>query len=120
MLDTLQCNLVHVINDVFERIIYDVALSLGREEFKSIVKNIAIFSYSLNLPQVVFQLTNKLKNNYNNPTVTYQLGKTIRSKILNYKEAVNSICVDEDVSFCFNIDQCDCADLPSAILITRT
>ena len=28
---------------------------------------------------------------------------------MNYKEAVNSICGDEDV-FCLNADQCDCAD----------
>ena len=31
-----------------------------------------------------------------NPTVTYQLGKMIRKKTLNYK-AVNSINGDEDV-----------------------
>ena len=34
----------------------------------------------------------------------------IRNKILNYKEAVNSIYVDEEVFFCLNTDQCDCAD----------
>ena len=28
--------------------------------------------------------------------------------MLNYKEAVNSICVDEDVSFPLNTDQVDC------------
>ena len=63
-----------------------------------------------NLSEVVFQLLDKLKSNDNNPTVTYQLGKTIRNKILNYKEAVNSIYGDEDVSFCLNSDQCDYAD----------
>ena len=64
----------------------------------------------LNLLEVVFQLPDKLKNNDNNPTVTYQLSKTIRNKILNYKEAVNSIYGDKDVSFCLNTEQCDCAD----------
>ena len=34
----------------------------------------------------------------------------IRSKILNYKEVVNSICGDERVFFCLNTDQCNCAD----------
>ena len=34
----------------------------------------------------------------------------VRNKILNYKEAANSIYGDEDVSFCFNTVQCDCAD----------
>ena len=41
----------------------------------------------------------------------YQLDKTIRNiKTLNYKHAVNSIYVDEDVSFCFNTDQCYCTN----------
>ena len=30
--------------------------------------------------------------------------------ILNDKEIVSFICVDEDVSFCLNTDQCGCAD----------
>ena len=55
-------------------------------------------------------VSEKLKNNDSNATVTYQLGKRIRNKILNYKEAVNSIYDDEDVSFCFNTDQCDYTD----------
>ena len=33
----------------------------------------------------------------------------IRNKILNYKEAVDSIYAD-DVSFCLSTDQCHCAD----------
>ena len=62
-----------------------------------------------NLPEVVFELPDELKNNDNNPTVTYQLRKTIKNKILNYKEAISSIYGDEDVSFCLNTDKCDCA-----------
>ena len=54
-------------------------------------------------------LPDKLKNNEINPVVTYQLGKMIKNKILNYKEAVNFIYVYEDVSFCLNTDQCHCA-----------
>ena len=60
--------------------------------------------------EVVFQLLDKSKNDDSNPVVTYQLGKTIRNKIFNYKETVNSIYVDEDVSFCLNTDHCDRAD----------
>ena len=63
-----------------------------------------------NLREVVFLLPDKLENNDNNPTVTYQPGKTVRNEILNYKETVSSIYVDEDVSSCLNTNQRDCAD----------
>ena len=59
-----------------------------------------------NLPRVVFELPDKLKNNGNNFTVTYQLGKAIRNEILNYNEAVNSIYVDRDICVSLNTDQC--------------
>ena len=62
-----------------------------------------------NLPEVVLELADELKNNGNNPIVTYQLGKTIGNKILNYKEAMNYLYGDQDVSFCLNTDQCGCA-----------
>ena len=58
-----------------------------------------------------FSTTYKLENNSNNPTFTYQLRKTNRSKIAYYKEAINSIYVDENVSFSLNTDQCGCVDL---------
>ena len=51
-----------------------------------------------------------LKNDDKQPTVTYKLGKTIRNKISNYKEAVNSIYVDGNVSFYLITVQCDCTD----------
>ena len=59
-----------------------------------------------NLPEAVFQLPDKLTNNDNYLTIMHQLVKAIRNKILNYKEAAGSISGDEDVSFCFNNDQC--------------
>ena len=37
-----------------------------------------------NLADVVLQLSDKLKSNGNNPTATYQLGKTIRIEIVKY------------------------------------
>ena len=36
---------------------------------------------------VVFQLTDKSKNNENNSALTYQIGTTMRNEIVNYKEA---------------------------------
>ena len=50
------------------------------------------------LPEVVFQLSDKLKNYGNSHAVTYQLSKTIRNKILKVKEAVNYLYGDKDVS----------------------
>ena len=46
------------------------------------------------------------------PTCTMKLDKPIRSKILNYQEAVSSlkIVVDEDVSFVENLPSCDCSN----------
>ena len=47
--------------------------------------------------------------------VTYEFGKTIRNKIVNFKEAANSfnsIYVGQDVSFCLKTNQCDWADYP--------
>ena len=61
-----------------------------------------------NLVEISFQPPDKAKNNDNNPTVTYQLGKTIKNEIISYKEALNSINGDKDVSFCVNTTQCDC------------
>ena len=34
---------------------------------------------------------------------TYQLGKTVKNKLLNYKETVNSIFLDEKVAFSLKI-----------------
>ena len=61
-----------------------------------------------NLVEISFQPPDKVKNNDNNPTVTYQLGKTIKNEIISYKVALNSINGDKDVSFCVNTTQCDC------------
>ena len=36
-----------------------------------------------NFPEVVFQLPDKTKNNYNNPTITCELHKTIGNRIIN-------------------------------------
>ena len=62
-----------------------------------------------NLVEISFKPPDKVKNNDSNPTVTYQLGKTIKNEIISYKEALKSINGDKDVSFCVNTTQRDCA-----------
>ena len=69
------------------------------------------------LKKKYLNIPDKSKNKDNNPTVTYHLGKMTRNKISNYKEAVNSICGGEDVSFFLNTDQCDCADSSFYLII---
>ena len=59
--------------------------------------------------QYFFQLPGKLKNYDNNP-ILYQFGRTIRNKILNYKEAINSIHGDKDAFFCLDTDHYEYAD----------
>lgn len=58
-------------------------------------------------PDVISLLLINILNQENNPAVIYKLSKTT-CKILNYKETVNTICIDEGVSFILNTDQCDC------------
>ena len=45
-----------------------------------------------NIPEVFFQLRDELKNSGNNLTITYQLGRTTRTKILNYKMLSIYLC----------------------------
>ena len=73
-----------------------------------------------NLPKVVFQLPDKLKSDDSNPIVTYQVGKTIRNKILNYKKAINSIHVDEMYLSVLVLIKMTVLILPSVILIRST
>ena len=41
-------------------------------------------------------------------TDTYKLGKTIANNVLNYKDVVNLIYIDEEVSCSLLTDLCDC------------
>ena len=61
-----------------------------------------------NHPDIIKTLLYNLRGKDSIPIVTYKLGKTIRNNILNYKDAVNSIYVDEEVSLSLNTDLCDC------------
>ena len=42
------------------------------------------------------------------PSVVYSLGKTIRNKILNYKETVSSVDTNDDITYGTGIVECDC------------
>ena len=44
--------------------------------------------------------------------VVYKLSITVRNKILNYKDTVDSIFIDEEVSFSTNYSTCDCQNSP--------
>ena len=66
----------------------------------------------LKLPAIVDLLPLKLQPIENVPVVTYRLTNTIRHKILNRKEFVDSIIVDDEVSFTQNSDNCRCSDSP--------
>ena len=44
--------------------------------------------------------------------VVYKLSNTVRNKILNYKDTVDSIFIDEEVSFSTNCSTCDCQNSP--------
>lgn len=40
--------------------------------------------------------------------ITYQLRNTVRNKLSNYKETVNSIFMDEEVTSSLNTETCEC------------
>jgi len=62
-------------------------------------------------PDTFSLLPNSLQENEENrPMVSYRLGPTIRNKIFNYKDTVNSIRVDEEVSFSTDTERCTCAN----------
>ena len=62
----------------------------------------------LNNPYITKTMPCNLEKKDSIPTVTYKLGNTVINKILNYKDAINSIYVNERVSFNLNTDLCDC------------
>ena len=64
----------------------------------------------IKLPANISHLPEQLQCQENIPVVTYKLGATIRNKILNYKDTVESIYIDEDVSFITNTGDCQCSD----------
>ena len=64
-------------------------------------------SQILNNPDVIETLLCDIQTKYNIPLVTYQLGKAVRNKLLNYKETINSTFVDDKVVSILNTEICE-------------
>ena len=54
------------------------------------------------------QLPRELQNKESRPVITYKLTNTTRNKILNYKDTVNSIYVEDEISSTLITDPCQC------------
>ena len=63
-----------------------------------------------NASEVIEALPDQLSTPDNIPAVTYKLSTPIRDKIFNYKQTVESICLNEDDSL--NADECTCLHSP--------
>ena len=60
-------------------------------------------------PDVISLLPFNIQTKGNNQTtVTYKTSKATHNNMLNYKEAVNEIYIDEEIVFSISTDQCDC------------
>ena len=58
------------------------------------------------------QLPREPQKKENRPIITYTLTNTIRNKILNYKDTVSSIYVEDEILFTLNTDLCECEHSP--------
>ena len=63
----------------------------------------------LGCPEIKSLLPIELQTEENRPVKTHSLSKTISNTILNYKETVNYIVIDDEVSFTINSKTCDCS-----------
>ena len=74
----------------------------------------------LNSNNILPLLPETLRNKEYIPVVVYKLSNTVRNKILNYKDAVDSIFTDEEVSFSTTVLLVIAKTLHFVILITNT
>ena len=58
--------------------------------------------------EIVNLLPDILQRKENIPVVTHKLTSTIRNKILNYKDTIDSIHIDDEVYFTLNTNNCEC------------
>ena len=61
---------------------------------------------------VIAQLPRELQKKESRPVITFKLTCTIRNKILNYKDCVDSIYVEDEILFILNTDLCECEHSP--------
>ena len=109
----------HFILDIIDTKLYTNKVTVKKKtppknictvDFKNkALENIRLSSI-FNLPECVNLLPDKLKSKDENPVIVYKLGSTIRNKILNYKETVESIFIDDEVSFINNAGECNCLE----------
>ena len=112
---------------LYQFILDVIDTKLYKHESKSKRKapeNVCILNFSnkgtelLRLPSIINDkdiitlLPSDLQNKESNPVITFCLENTIRNKVVNYKDTVNSIIVDEEVSFSLDTDSCDCSQSP--------
>ena len=62
-------------------------------------------------PDVKSKLPNHFQND-DSPSVVYNLSSTIRNKILNYKETVNNIDINDPDTFGTGLQTCNCTSSP--------
>ena len=62
-------------------------------------------------PDVVSKLPQPLKTE-DPPSVVYNLSRTIRNSIFNYKQTVNDIDVNDHLTYGTNLPSCDCSSSP--------
>ena len=64
----------------------------------------------LRKPSVISKLPEKLQED--SPSIVYSLTPTIRNKIFNYKDTVESINTDDIETFGTNLPSCQCQNSP--------
>ena len=98
------------------RNIIDEKLQINNNHLKTSV--LLIFKTKLlSTSDSLYYLTNlmfslELQNKESGPVITYKLTNTIKNKILNYKDTVNSIYVEDKNSFTLNTNPCKCEHSP--------
>ena len=65
----------------------------------------------LRSPDVISKLPDKLQAE-DPPSIVYNLSSTIRSKIFNYRETVNDIDVNDQLTYGTKLPTCDCQNSP--------
>ena len=107
----------HFIMDVIDTKLYHKRKAITKKsppKYVCIVKfdNKALEAINLSkifhFPDVISSLPSDLQSEDHIPVVTYKLGGTIRNKILNYKDTVESIYIDDEISFTRDTSSCEC------------
>ena len=62
-------------------------------------------------PDVISKLPEKLQSE-DPPSIVYNLTSTIRNKIFNYRDTVNNIDVNDQLTYGTNLPSCDCHESP--------